>query len=70
MTTAPFEITAEWICARCGSTNRRLVPAGVTSAEDTCLRCHTLHVIQAETRPVRWSALPKSRGSDSWHARK
>ena len=70
MTAAPFEITAEWICTRCGSTNRRLVPAGVTTAEDACLRCHTLHVIQAETRPVRWSALPKSRGSDSWLARK
>jgi DNA-directed RNA polymerase subunit RPC12/RpoP len=70
MTTVPFEITAEWICARCGSTNRRLVPSGVTTAEDTCLRCHTLHVIKAEARPVRWSALPKGRGSDSWLARK
>lgn len=64
MTALPFEITAEWICARCGSTNRRLVPARVTSAEDTCLRCHTVHVIQAEARPVRWSALPKGRGAD------
>jgi hypothetical protein len=57
----PAEITAEWICARCGSTNRRLVPAGTTTAEDTCLRCHTLHIIEAEARPVRWR---------SWLARK
>jgi DNA-directed RNA polymerase subunit RPC12/RpoP len=64
------EITAEWICARCGSTNRRLVPAGARSAEDTCLQCHTTHIIEAEPRPVRWRALPKGRGSDSWLARK
>jgi len=70
MTSLPAEVTAEWICARCGSTNRRLVPAGVTTAEDVCLRCHTLHIIEAEARPVRWRALPKSRGSDSWLARK
>jgi len=56
MTSIPAEVTAEWICTRCGSTNRRLVPAGVTRAEDVCLRCHTLHEIQADDRPVRWVA--------------
>ena len=70
MTAIPIEVTAEWICTRCGSTNRRLVPAGATAAEDSCLRCHTLHFIEAEARPVRWRALAKGRGSDSWLARK
>ena len=62
MTAIPFEVTAEWICTRCGSTNRRLVPAGVTSAEDACVMCHTPHIIEAEARPVRWRALSKGRG--------
>ena len=70
MTASPFEGTAEWLCTRCGSTNRRLVPGGVTRAEDTCLQCHTAHIIEAEARPVRWRALAKSRGSDTWLARK
>jgi len=51
-------ITAEWICTRCGSTNRRLVPATVTRAEDECLGCHTTHEIEADARPVRWRARP------------
>jgi hypothetical protein len=59
MTTIPFEVTAEWICTRCGSTNRRLVPAGATTAEDSCVMCHTSHTIEAEARPVRWRALPQ-----------
>jgi len=50
--------TAEWICTRCGSTNRRLVPAAATRAEDECYSCHARHEIQAETRPVRWRAKP------------
>lgn len=70
MTAIPTDVTAEWICARCGSTNRRLVPGGVTLAEDSCVRCHTSHVIEADARPVRWRATPKGRGSDSWLARK
>jgi DNA-directed RNA polymerase subunit RPC12/RpoP len=70
MTASPTEVTAEWICTRCGSTNRRLVPAGVTRAEDVCLRCHTKHEIAADKRPVRWQAFAKSRSSDSWLAQK
>lgn len=50
------QLTAEWICTRCGSTNRRLVAAGVARAEDVCLRCHTVHVIEQDGRPVRWRA--------------
>lgn len=70
MTGGAIDITAEWLCTRCGSTNRRLVPAGVAQAEDSCLQCHTPHIIVAEARPVRWRALAKGRGSDSWLARK
>ena len=66
----PLEVTAEWICTRCGSTNRRLVPAGATRAEDVCLCCHTLHVIEADSRPVRWRAQAKGKRSDKWLARK
>jgi len=54
-------ITAEWICTRCGSTNRRLVPDGATRADDVCLTCHTRHEIEADARPVRWRARPKSK---------
>ena len=50
--------TAEWICTRCGSTNRRLVADGVTRASDRCYSCGTRHEIWAEQRPVRWSARP------------
>ena len=53
-------ITAEWICTSCGSTNRRLVPATATRAEDECVRCHMRHTIEADARPVRWRAQPKS----------
>ena len=51
-------ITAEWICTRCGSTNRRLVPASATRADDSCVTCHTRHAIEADARPVRWRARP------------
>jgi hypothetical protein len=61
MTAIPEEATAEWICTRCGSTNRRLVPAGATRAVDECLRCHTVHEIAAEARPVRWLARAKTK---------
>jgi len=61
VTSVPVEVTAEWICTRCGSTNRRLVPAGVTRAEDVCLQCHTRHVIEADDRPVRWLSRAKSK---------
>ena len=67
MTAIPLDVTAEWICTSCGSTNPRLVPAGLTKAEDSCLGCRTLHIIEAEARPVRWRAVPKG---NSWLARK
>jgi hypothetical protein len=48
--------TAEWICTRCGSTNRALIPDGVPRATDKCLSCHTRHDIEPDARPVRWRA--------------
>ncbi len=53
-----METTAEWICTRCGSTNRRLVPVGAQRAVDECLTCHSRHELEADTRPVRWRARP------------
>jgi DNA-directed RNA polymerase subunit RPC12/RpoP len=50
--------TAEWICTRCGSTNRRLVPEGASRALDSCVTCHAPHELQAADRPVRWQARP------------
>jgi hypothetical protein len=35
--------------------------AGVTRAEDVCLRCHTVHEIEADERPVRWNAQAKQK---------
>jgi hypothetical protein len=48
--------TAEWICTRCGSTNRRLVPTGTTETTDRCVTCHARHVVHADERPVRWTS--------------
>ena len=53
--------TAEWICTRCGSTNRRLVPDGATRAVDVCVTCHARHELEADARPVRWRARPLGR---------
>lgn len=50
--------TAEWICTRCGSTNRTLVPDTASQATDECISCHTRHALERDTRPVRWRAQP------------
>jgi len=50
--------TAEWICTRCGSTNRKLVPDRAVRAQDACVTCHTRHEIEEDARPVRWRARP------------
>lgn len=49
-------ITAEWTCARCGSTNRKLLIVGTTEAKDKCVTCHAKHVVKQNDRPVRWDA--------------
>ncbi|HEY7026723.1 MAG TPA: hypothetical protein VH438_03905 [Gemmatimonadales bacterium] len=48
--------TAEWLCTRCGSTNRLLVPVETREAEDQCTHCHVKHLVQPGERPVRWEA--------------
>ena len=48
--------TAEWNCTRCGTTNRKLVPADTTRTSDRCAHCHARHVVEVDNRPVRWNA--------------
>lgn len=48
--------TAEWICTRCGTTNRRLLAATTREAADKCFHCHVGHDITPGDRPVRWNA--------------
>jgi hypothetical protein len=48
--------TAEWICTRCGSTNRKLVAVGTDEITDRCVSCKTAHVVRLSKRPVRWDA--------------
>lgn len=48
--------TAEWLCTRCGTTNRKLVPAGTTRTTDRCTHCHAKHIVEPDSRPVRWRA--------------
>jgi hypothetical protein len=48
--------TAEWICTRCGATNRKLVAARTTETNDRCVTCHAKHVVEPDARPVRWKA--------------
>ncbi len=49
-------LTAEWNCTRCGTTNRRLVPAKTTRTTDRCSHCKAVHVLEPNARPVRWTA--------------
>jgi DNA-directed RNA polymerase subunit RPC12/RpoP len=48
--------TAEWLCTRCGSTNRKLVPADTTRTMDRCAHCHRKHIVEPDSRPIRWQA--------------
>lgn len=49
-------VTAEWVCTRCGSTNRKLVPADTKEAEDRCQHCRAKHEIEPGPRRVFWNA--------------
>lgn len=53
--------TAEWICTRCGSTNRKLVADGTARSHDQCVTCHAKHEIEADRRPVFWRARPRGK---------
>jgi hypothetical protein len=48
--------TAEWICTRCGATNRKLVAVGTSEVADRCVTCHAAHLVKPDDRPVRWNA--------------
>lgn len=49
-------VTAEWLCTKCGSTNRKLVPTQTTVEADRCVTCRTRHAIWPAERPVRWNS--------------
>jgi hypothetical protein len=57
MTTAA--LTAEWICTKCGASNRKLVMSEITETEDRCYHCKAAHRIQAAVRKVYWTAKAK-----------
>ena len=48
--------TAEWICTRCGSTNRILVASTTRQTKDRCVHCRARHLVEPGERPVRWDA--------------
>jgi DNA-directed RNA polymerase subunit RPC12/RpoP len=48
--------TAEWLCTRCGTSNRKLVPADTTRTMDRCAHCGAKHIVEPDVRPVRWLA--------------
>ncbi len=51
--------TAEWLCTKCGSTNRKLVPMNTAVADDRCVTCRARHAIWPGVRPVRWNSEAK-----------
>ena len=48
--------TAEWLCTRCGSTNRMLVASTTERVVDRCNHCQAKHILEPGKRPVRWDA--------------
>jgi hypothetical protein len=54
--------TAEWICTRCGATNRKLVALSTTRTTDRCVTCHATHIVEPDSRPVRWKARLNGKG--------
>ena len=49
-------VTAEWLCTRCGATNRKLVASDTDRTTDRCVTCHARHELVPGERPVRWEA--------------
>jgi DNA-directed RNA polymerase subunit RPC12/RpoP len=49
-------VTAEWLCTRCGTSNRKLVTEEADQAVDRCQHCRARHIIRRGQRPVRWDA--------------
>jgi DNA-directed RNA polymerase subunit RPC12/RpoP len=50
--------TAEWLCTRCGSTNRKLVATTTARTTDRCAHCGVAHILEPAERPVRWTSRP------------
>ncbi len=51
-------LTAEWNCTRCGTTNRKLVPAATPRTIDRCAHCGAKHLVEPGAQPrVRWTAV-------------
>ena len=48
--------SAEWICTKCGTTNRLLCKGDSTTETDRCISCHQKHTLAPGERPVRWEA--------------
>jgi hypothetical protein len=48
--------TAEWLCTKCGVTNRKQLPPRADDGHDRCVHCRLKHVIGRGTTPVRWNA--------------
>ncbi len=48
--------TAEWLCTKCGTTNRKLLAPSLSEARDRCVQCKTPHALGRGTTPVRWNA--------------
>ena len=53
------QVTAEWQCTKCDTSNRKLVPVGAMVSQDRCVACHAKHLVWPADRPVRWNAEAK-----------
>ena len=49
-------VTAEWVCTRCGTINRKLGPADADETEDRCHHCRAKHEVERGKRKVFWDA--------------
>ncbi len=54
--TARPTVTAEWLCTRCGATNRLLTAPTTEELRDRCMSCGLAHCIAPDESPVRWRA--------------
>ena len=48
--------SAEWICTKCGTTNRKLIRPSMLTHSDRCITCKQQHTIVPGKRPIRWEA--------------
>lgn len=48
--------TAEWLCTRCGTSNRKLVFEDTDRTLDRCQHCGARHRLRPGTRRVRWES--------------